>query len=232
MSFLSKHSSRNLLLALLTFGKKQQSHHQSTDVSKPRLHGTPQPPTSIYTPAPTSSCSPLVAQLKWLQLGSPPNTCRVSTPTGSSVGQEAPWGGFSHSNGGMGLPYIYGDGTCYCGIAPRRSTPSLGRVQGKLNWDKCTHASGRRKCLVDFSYQKRHVPVETCHTLGEGDRWRRETCYLSAGTRTSEYKLAIFKFCQNITIRLLAIRTEMLEHYSKTIFGSKTLTILRPSMTI
>lgn len=112
------------------------------------------------------------------------------------------------------------------------SAPSSGRVQSKLNRGKCTHASERHKCLVDSSYPKRHVPVETCHTLGEGDRWRRETCYLNAGMRTSEYKLAIFKFCQNITIRLLAIRTEMLEHYSKTIFGSKTLTILRQSMTI
>lgn len=124
----------------------------------------------------------------------------------------------------------YRDGTCYCGVAPQHSAPSLGMVQSKLNWGKCVHATETHKCLVD--YQKRHVPVETCHTLGEGARWRRETCYLSAGTRTSEYKLGIFKFCQNITIRLLAIRTEMLEHYFKTIFGSKTLTILRQSMTI
>jgi len=106
----------------------------------------------------------------------------------------------------------------------KRSEGTMGK---QLNAGEGTNAAGRHKCLVEFSYQERHVPVETCRVLGEGARWRRETSCFSAGRQTSQYKLARSKFGQNITVRLLAIRTEMLEHYSKTIFGSKTLTALR-----
>lgn len=60
-----------------------------------------------------------------------------------------------------------------------------------------------------------------------GVGWRRETRCPSAGTGSSKHTLAVFNFCQNIPVRLLAIRTEMLEPYSKATFGSETLRIFR-----
>lgn len=65
------------------------------------LHGCNQPP---LPPTLTNSSSPLAAQLKRVQLGSPPNTCRGATPMGSSAGQEAPRGSSSCSKLWDGTP--------------------------------------------------------------------------------------------------------------------------------
>lgn len=121
------------------------------------------------------------------------------------------------------------------------------RHAGLLNWEsteKIQENTGRKKANprtfpVGISplalrqtsgwrlLAQRHVPAGTRHAAG--DTWTRDTCYSSAGTRTSKYQLAISKVRQNITIRVLAIRTEMLEHYSKMIFGSKIWPSLRRS---